>query len=192
MFDRLRTILIITAIIVGLDQASKYAAWTFLQGTRGRIFLNGMFRLSYHENPGAFMSLGATLPAWLRTLIFTGLVSLFLIYLLYFLLSDKKLSGRAVAFGSMMFAGGVGNLIDRIFYEGGVIDFLNVGIGNLRTGIFNVADMAIMAGVVGFFIFGRPKPAEADPNEIEAEIDVEVEAETEAETEVLTDPDPTD
>ncbi|MFT5197333.1 MAG: signal peptidase II, partial [Candidatus Promineifilaceae bacterium] len=137
-------------------------------------------------------SLGATLPAWLRTLIFTGLVSLFLIYLLYFLLSDKKLSGRAVAFGSMMFAGGVGNLIDRIFYEGGVIDFLNVGIGNLRTGIFNVADMAIMAGVVGFFIFGRPKPAEADPNEIEAEIDVEVEAETEAETEVLTDPDPTD
>ena len=30
--------------------------------------------------------------------------------------------------------------------HGAVVDFLNVGIGPLRTGVFNVADMAIMAG----------------------------------------------
>ena len=40
------------------------------------------------------------------------------------------------------------NLIDRLRYGGYVVDFLNVGIGSLRTGIFNVADMAIMAGVI--------------------------------------------
>ena len=61
-----------------------------------------------------------------------------------------------------MFGGGVGNLIDRVLFENGVIDFLNVGIGNLRTGIFNVADMAIMTGVVGFFVFGRPVENEGE------------------------------
>jgi signal peptidase II len=38
------------------------------------------------------------------------------------------------------------NLADRMAI-GSVIDFLNVGIGPVRTGIFNVADMAIMAGI---------------------------------------------
>jgi lipoprotein signal peptidase len=42
-------------------------------------------------------------------------------------------------------AGALSNLIDRIAV-GSVIDFLNVGVGLLRTGIFNLADVAIMAG----------------------------------------------
>jgi signal peptidase II len=42
-------------------------------------------------------------------------------------------------------AGGASNLIDRIL-QGRVVDFLNVGVGTLRTGVFNVADVAIMAG----------------------------------------------
>jgi signal peptidase II len=48
----------------------------------------------------------------------------------------------------LIVGGGVSNLIDRLRYGGYVVDFLNVGIGSLRTGIFNVADMAIMAGVI--------------------------------------------
>jgi signal peptidase II len=46
----------------------------------------------------------------------------------------------------MFLAGGISNLVDRIAL-GRVIDFLNVGIGPFRTGIFNVADVAIMAGI---------------------------------------------
>jgi signal peptidase II len=45
-------------------------------------------------------------------------------------------------------AGGGGNLIDRVAYGGVVVDFLNLGIGGLRTGIFNVADLQIVAGIV--------------------------------------------
>ena len=45
---------------------------------------------------------------------------------------------------ALIVAGGVGNLIDRMTSSGGVvIDFLNLGIGPVRTGVFNVADMAI-------------------------------------------------
>ena len=42
--------------------------------------------------------------------------------------------------------GGVSNLLDRIIH-GAAVDFMNVGIGPLRTGIFNVAAVAIMLGV---------------------------------------------
>ena len=39
-------------------------------------------------------------------------------------------------------------MIDRILHDGTVVDFLNVGIGRIRTGIFNIADVAIMGGAV--------------------------------------------
>jgi signal peptidase II len=49
-------------------------------------------------------------------------------------------------------AGGASNWIDRLAF-GRVVDFMNVGLGPLRTGIFNVADVAIMVGV-GLLILG--------------------------------------
>lgn len=49
---------------------------------------------------------------------------------------------------------GVGNLVGRIRYGGVVVDFMNIGIGPLRTGIFNVADLAIFAGAL-VLIAGR-------------------------------------
>jgi signal peptidase II len=52
-----------------------------------------------------------------------------------------------------MFSGGMGNFIDRTTNNGAVVDFLNVGVGSLRTGIFNIADVAIMLGVA-LFLYG--------------------------------------
>ncbi len=49
---------------------------------------------------------------------------------------------------ALLLAGAVGNLIDRLRFDGLVIDFMNLGVGGLRSGIFNVADMAIMAGAL--------------------------------------------
>ena len=49
----------------------------------------------------------------------------------------------------LIFAGGIGNIIDRILYDRHVTDFLNVGFGNIRTGIFNFADMCVTSGVIG-------------------------------------------
>ena len=56
---------------------------------------------------------------------------------------------------ALFIAGGVSNWIDRAV-RGSVVDFLNVGIGPIRTGVFNVADMAIMLGaaIVVFVGFG--------------------------------------
>jgi signal peptidase II len=44
--------------------------------------------------------------------------------------------------------GGIGNLADRLFNSFRVIDFLNFGFGNVRTGILNVADLSVTFGVL--------------------------------------------
>jgi len=58
---------------------------------------------------------------------------------------------------TLIIAGGLGNIIDRIAYDRHVTDFMNMGISDLRTGIFNVADMYITAGVIGLFIVYNSK-----------------------------------
>ena len=58
---------------------------------------------------------------------------------------------------AMVFSGGIGNIFDRIVYDRHVTDFINMGIGNIRTGIFNVADICVTAGVIGLLIFFNEK-----------------------------------
>jgi signal peptidase II len=55
------------------------------------------------------------------------------------------LLSQQIAFG-LIIGGGLSNIYDRIV-AGKVVDFMNIGIGGLRTGIFNVADNAIMIGL---------------------------------------------
>jgi signal peptidase II len=54
-------------------------------------------------------------------------------------------------------AGGAGNLIDRVRFDGAVTDFLNLGLGSLRTGIFNVADTLVMLGALVLLISFRAR-----------------------------------
>ena len=50
---------------------------------------------------------------------------------------------------SFILAGGIGNVIDRLTHENGhVIDFLFMDFSFARTGVFNVADMAIVLGFI--------------------------------------------
>jgi signal peptidase II len=108
--------------------------------------MDGTIRLQYIENRGAFLSLGASLSAGFRFWIFTVLVALALIVMLFYSVRSKTLPRLPAVGLSLLIGGGTSNLIDRLIYDGAVIDFLNVGIGGLRTGIFNMADVAIVAG----------------------------------------------
>jgi len=141
-------VLLITISCIVVDQTTKFIAKAYLG--RGALisFAGDTFRLQYAENSGAFLSLGASLPDPWRNLVFTVLVGIFLFGLLGYVLFSNSLPGVAVNCLSFVFAGGISNLIDRIAYDGRVVDFLNLGIGPLRTGIFNVADMAITFGAL--------------------------------------------
>ncbi len=148
--------LLIFAILfscVGCDQATKSVAKAYLSETQTIVLLGDTVRLQLAKNYGAFLSLGASLGEASRGTVMSVVVGLVLAALLAHLFVSKPenpVVGVAVA---LIVGGGVSNLIDRLRYGGYVVDFLNVGIGSLRTGIFNVADVAIMVGVV-FWAFG--------------------------------------
>jgi signal peptidase II len=156
---RIAALLVVLLTTVGCDQATKQIVQSRLSATEPLIFLNGMVRLQYTENPGAFLSLGAGLSDTLQHWIFTVAVAVVLTALLLFALREVLKAPATVLVALALFlGGGIGNLIDRFTNDGHVIDFMNVGIGNLRTGIFNVADMALMAGVILLVLYSvRPK-----------------------------------
>ena len=146
--SKMLLIAIVLTTCIGCDQATKFVAKSFLRPDALISFAADIFRLQYAENSGAFLSLGSTLPEPWRHLIFTVLVGLFLAGLLSYVLLSRELAMRHVVYLSLVCGGGLSNLVDRIAYDGHVVDFLNIGIGSLRTGIFNVADMAITAGAL--------------------------------------------
>ncbi|HEX3603927.1 MAG TPA: signal peptidase II [Steroidobacteraceae bacterium] len=144
---------------VGCDQVSKSAARSWLHaGVTESLFADSL-RLQLMENPGSFLSLGASLPEHLRFTLFTAAVAVLLVGLVCASLFARRLSTARFIALALVAGGGISNLIDRLLYDGRVTDFLNVGIGSLRTGIFNPADMAIMAGVLLLVLRrGAPTP----------------------------------
>ena len=142
---------------VGCDQASKRVAAEVLKGEETRSFLGDMFRLTYAENSGAFLGLGGGWPEPLRWLAFTGAALLVVAAGLVWVVSQTRQPQRQVlAVWAMVLvsAGGAGNLVDRLARDGRVIDFMNLGLGSVRTGIFNVADVQIMVGL-GLLLVAR-------------------------------------
>jgi len=133
---------------VGCDQVTKNMARHSLLDVGTISFLGDTLRLQYAENSGGFLSLGAAIPAHLRHWIFSGIVGVGLLGIMLYLLTARRLRLAKTMALSLVLAGGIGNLLDRLFNDGRVVDFMNVGIGPLRTGIFNVADVAISAGRV--------------------------------------------
>lgn len=153
---------------VGCDQTTKSMAQTHLPYAETLSFLGDTVRLQLTHNRGAFLSLGASLPeAWRQGLFGIGVGGL-LIALFGYVLLSKRLSAVGAFAIALYIAGGASNLVDRVVHGGYVVDFINLGVGPLRTGIFNVADVFIMAGalVLGAHELWRgssPSPDTGDP-----------------------------
>jgi signal peptidase II len=145
---RLLLILTILFSCVGCDQATKSVAKAYLSETHAVVLLGDTIRLQVANNYGAFLSLGASIGESSRGMLLSLVVGLILAALLAYLFISKPQNPIVGVSIALIVGGGVSNLIDRVRYGGYVVDFLNVGIGPVRTGIFNVADMAIMLGVV--------------------------------------------
>ena len=143
-------VLFLVAGTVGCDGVTKHLAAETLAGLPVQSFLADTIRLSYTENAGAFLSLGETLPEWARTSLFVVATGALLLLLVVIAWRSAWRRWQTLAL-SLFIAGGLSNWIDRLV-DGKVVDFLNVGIGGLRTGVFNVADMAITVGAAVFLL----------------------------------------
>ena len=159
----LKNIPVIVLILLnfGCDQVSKGLVREKVSPLAYIEVIGDNLILTNVENTGAMMSVGQGLPPILKIIFLQLLPILVLSILIYKILHKNKLDRwLAIAFAFVV-GGGVGNLIDRITY-GSVTDFLQIRIGPLRTGIFNMADVSVTLGALFIlFIFIRPKKLHA-------------------------------
>lgn len=146
-------ILSVALCCVGCDQVTKEIAKQRLEGRAVISWGYDIFRLQYAENSGAWLSLGAEWPDGARFWIFIVLPGMVLSGLVLASAFTTRLNQKELFAFSLLIGGGLGNFLDRLGRQGHVIDFLNLGIGSLRTGIFNVADLLIMIGMGGLLLF---------------------------------------
>lgn len=143
---------------IAADRITKDMAKAHLQGSEMLTYFHDTFRLLYVENTGAALSLGDNLPQAVSFWLLSILPLLFLLGVAYYTLTHAgQMSAMKVFSLTMIFSGGIGNIIDRIVYDRHVTDFMNMGIGDIRTGIFNVADIFVTSGVIGLLIFYKDK-----------------------------------
>jgi signal peptidase II len=149
--------------LVSWDRATKDLAKTHLKGQEQQSYLQDTFRLVYTENTGAAMSFGDDLPKNVAFWLLGILPLAFLVFLIgYTIRKAKDLSFLNVMAFSMIIAGGLGNIIDRLLFDRHVTDFMNIGYKNIRTGIFNFADVWICIGAIGLMILcSKKNPAAA-------------------------------
>ena len=133
---------------VGCDQATKKIAIQTLRDSPTKTYLADTVRLDFAQNPGGFLSLGASLPDSFRGNVFIATNLGMMFGIICFLFIKRNLSYLLFVSLVLVLSGGIGNLIDRICNNGLVTDFINVGIGPLRTGVFNVADVSIVFGAI--------------------------------------------
>lgn len=161
------SILMIILICIVSDQITKKIASALIKTSPPISYWGDFFRFQYAENTGAMLGFGSDLPDHWRFWLLTVMVGILLIALLIFVLSSRKLTSAQTIALSLISGGGISNFIDRVLNDGRVVDFMNMGIGWLRTGIFNLADVQIMVGLAMILVFGewtakkkRVEPAE--------------------------------
>ena len=135
----------VAIVITIIDFITKQIAESSLQRGESVEVIGNFLRFTLGYNTGiAFgLSVGDS-SRWL--LIIVTVLTMGLILWL-FRSVDERHRTQVVAFGLIM-GGAIGNLLDRVFGTKGVIDFIDVGIGQSRFWTFNIADSAITVGAV--------------------------------------------
>jgi len=135
-------ILLTSALVILVDQITKVLVKEFLTLREPVRIIGDFLRFTYVENPG--IAFGVRIGA--RS-IFT-LLSVAIVVVIFIYLFRAKRDRASVRFTlALVLGGAVGNLIDRIAY-GRVVDFIDIGVKNLRWPVFNVADMAVTIGMI--------------------------------------------
>ncbi len=166
-------VLWISALVVAIDQLSKAAVVYFMDRRESIALISDWLKLTYTENPG--MAFGLMIGPRELVTVFSVVATTLVFWYMYRVRGGYWPYRASLA---MVFGGAVGNIIDRVFYGvimgyeslflGRVVDFIHVDLGYfivpeivpLLGGsyialfpIWNVADMAIVGGVIGILFF---------------------------------------
>lgn len=136
--------LAISVFLVIADQIIKLFVVNYLQPVGSVTVIDNILKLTYVENRGVAFGMFSDMR-W-----FFIIVTSLMIFLIIFFIVRKKPKDKIVYFCSaLIVGGGIGNLIDRIFY-GYVIDYLSL---SFFPPVCNFADYCITAGVILFSVY---------------------------------------
>jgi signal peptidase II len=149
--------------IVALDQYTKYLAEANLVRHVPREVVGETVRFTLTYNPGAAFGMHLGDASRVVFTVLTFLILGFLVRLYRSLPAAERALRLAIA---AVMGGAIGNLIDRFRSPFGVVDFIDVGVGDARFWTFNVADAAVSVGAVLLVLLlwryeGRVHAAEA-------------------------------
>ncbi len=131
--------------IVAADQFTKHLAVASLTPHVPRNVVGDAVRFTLTFNPGAAFGMHLGPASWWAFPALTVLILGFLVRLYRSLpISEHALR---IAIAAVM-GGALGNLIDRFRSPAGVVDFIDVGAGDVRFWTFNVADSAVSVGAI--------------------------------------------
>ncbi|MBL1214728.1 MAG: signal peptidase II [Ignavibacteriae bacterium] len=147
ILKKLGFVLPIIIVLIIIDLVTKEIAQANLQFKPSVTYLGGFIKLVYAENTGGMLSFGSSIPEFFKVLIFQFFVFGLLLFLLGYIVYKDDLTKIQTSAFLLFLGGGFGNLIDRFFNDGKVIDFILLQAGGIHTGIFNVADMYVTTGV---------------------------------------------
>lgn len=131
------------ALIVILDQVTKFAAKTNLKPVNNIDLIPGIFSLSYVENRGAAFGLFKD-----NKILLVGVTTLVTIFIIYYIIKYKDVNKYFRLSLILIAAGAIGNLIDRIVL-GYVVDFFHFYIRDVFDfPVFNIADISVVCGTI--------------------------------------------
>ena len=151
--------LAIAAVLVGIDQLTKWLVYSNMNEYDSiqliKLGDTEVLNISYYTNSGAAFSRFEG-----QTIMLIGVTSVIIAALVILLLIGKIQRTSYIIAASMIIGGGAGNLIDRIFNNGNVVDFIDFRIINFA--IFNFADICAVCGAILLFVlvlfFDRKSP----------------------------------
>ena len=143
-----KLLLMISLFLLQIDQLSKmfiknnypFSSLKNISG-KGNEIIHNFFYITKLENTGAAWG------SFSGNIILISVISIVVFILLLRFVLKEKLNTYRIIYYSMLFAGIIGNLIDRLFF-GYVTDFLNFYIFSYDYPVFNIADIFIVVGVL--------------------------------------------
>jgi signal peptidase II len=151
LVKRLFPVLLIVFVLcscVGCDQLAKDFARDRIRSSGPVTLLGDALHLVYTENSGVAFGVGSGLPDEIRFWIFVVGISLVLVGIAAVAYMRRRQGLLYLTGAALLVGGGASNLVDRLTNDGHVVDFLMISLGGLRTAVFNVADVLVLAGAV--------------------------------------------
>ncbi len=155
----------ISCVFVALDQLTKLYVHTQFQLHESRVVIENFFHITYVRNFGAAFGFLSQTPPVFREIFFLVMPPIACLIIFYILREIEDTDTRQILSLSSIFAGAVGNYLDRLQFRY-VIDFLDFHFyGRYSWPAFNIADMAIVVGV-GFLMYAMLTEKNAEKKKI--------------------------